>query len=329
VAVAVRESAAEESAPRVAVVIPAFNRAHLIGSTIESVLAQTFTDWELVVFNDGSTDDTFEVATSYARIDDRITVREGENGGVATARNRGFERTSPGTEYVAFLDSDDIWDPDVLETFVGVLDSHPEYVGVHGLARCIDDAGRPIPGDDLAELSRARCGIHDGRLVACAPDEPTTFGEFVHHNWVVTPGTQLVRRSALARVGGFDPRTDPADDADLVIRLSRLGDFGFVDRTVLQWRKHPDTLTNTSPRWRNAAMRVRAKTLTDPTNTPAQRATMRTVYRRALADSLRQAGSAARDRDAKVAARHALRAAHLYQAYLLANGRLVVRRLSA
>jgi glycosyltransferase involved in cell wall biosynthesis len=311
----------------VAVVIPAYNRANLISSTIESVLAQTFTDWELVVFNDGSTDDTFDVANSYARVDERITVREGANGGVAAARNRGFERTSPGTDYVAFLDSDDIWDPDALETFVGVLDAHPEYVAVHGLARCIDDAGQPIPGDDLPELSRARCGFHDGRLVALAPCEPTTFGDLVRHNWIVTPGTQLLRRAALARVGLFDPRTDPADDADLAIRLSRLGGFGFVDRTVLQWRKHPDTLTNTSPRWRSAALRVRAKTLTDPSNTRDQRETMRMVYRQAVADILGEAGGAARDRDPRAAARHTLRAAHLYQAYLRANGRLVVQQL--
>ena len=150
-ALAVHRSAV--GTPRVAVVIPAYNRAHLISSTIESVQAQTFTDWELVVFDDGSTDDTFDVANSYARVDERITVRAGANGGVAAARNRGFERTSPGTEFVAFLDSDDIWDPDALATFVGVLDAHPEYVGVHGLAGCIDDAGQPIPGDDLAELS--------------------------------------------------------------------------------------------------------------------------------------------------------------------------------
>jgi cellulose synthase/poly-beta-1,6-N-acetylglucosamine synthase-like glycosyltransferase len=318
---AVASRGARAGAPRVSVVIPAYNRAHIIGCTIESVRAQTFDQWELVVFDDGSTDETFDVARGYAERDPRINVGRGPNGGVAMARNRGFELSTACSEFVTFLDSDDLWDCDALETLVGVLDSHPEYVGVHALARCIDDAGRPIPGDDLEQLSRSRRGFRDGRLVAIDPHEPTTFGELVHHNWIVTPGTQLLRRTILARVGGFDPRTDPADDADLAIRVSRHGDIGFVDRSILQWRRHPETLTNTSSRWGTAALRVRAKTLTDLSNTPAQLQAMRMAYKQAVGEMLGEARSSGRR-----AVREAVRATNLYQAYVRANLTLWARR---
>ena len=80
-------------APRVSVVIPAYNRQHFVGLTIESVLAQTLERWELIVYDDGSTDGTLDVATSYMERDPRIRVASGPNGGVASARNRGFSLT--------------------------------------------------------------------------------------------------------------------------------------------------------------------------------------------------------------------------------------------
>ena len=110
------------------------------------------------------------------------------------------------------------------------------------------------------------------------PHEPTTFGALIFHNWIVTPGTTLIRRDVLRLVGEFDTTTDPCDDADLTIRTSRHGGIGFVDRTLLRWRRHPDTLSQTSPRWRKAALRVRAKALVDLSNTPAQLGVARMGY---------------------------------------------------
>jgi glycosyltransferase involved in cell wall biosynthesis len=254
----------------VSVVVPAYNRERFVGATIESVVDQTFDDWELIVFDDGSTDGTLEVARSYAERDQRIAVARGSNGGVATARNRGFALTAPTAQYVAFLDSDDLWEPDALQALVEMLDAHPEYVGAHGLARCVDHEGRFVVGDDLEGQLRSRRGFRDGQLIQLDRDEPTTFSAFVYFNWVVTPGTQLIRREIVADLGGFDPVTDPADDADLIVRLSRHGDLGYIDRPVLRWRRHPETLSNTSHRWRNAAGRMRFKTLTDPSNTREQ-----------------------------------------------------------
>jgi glycosyltransferase involved in cell wall biosynthesis len=313
-------------APRVSVVVPAYNREHYLGQTIESVLAQTFEDWELIVYDDGSTDGTRAVAMSYAETDRRIRVGHGPNSGVAAARNRGFELTNADAQFVIFLDSDDLWEPDALATLARVLDAYPAYVGSHCLARCIDDEGRPLPGDDLEERSGDRHGFRSGRLVRLRPDEPTTFGDLVYHNWVVTPGTQLIRREIVALVGGFDPAVDPADDADLSIRISRHGDMGFVDRPLLLWRKHPQTLTNTSPRWRVASLRVRAKTLTDLSNTPAQRQAMRLAYLHAVGSLWRDGRAAAANHAYREASRQLLKAIDVYQAYLRATVRALARR---
>jgi GT2 family glycosyltransferase len=315
--------------PRVSVVIPAYNRERFVGLTIDSVRAQTFEDWELIVFDDGSTDRTLEVVKAFADADPRIRVAHGPNGGVASARNRGFELSNDNAEFVVFLDSDDLWEPDALETLVRTLDAHPEYVASYGLARCIDDEGRLLPGDDLEQRGRDRHGFRNGRLVRLDLDQPTTFAELVYHNWVVTPGTQLLRRDAVTRVGGFDPTTDPADDSDLVIRVSRLGDVGFVDRSVLRWRRHPETLTNTSPRWGAAALRVRAKTLTDLSNTPAQRDAMRLAYCYAVRSMLHDARNASKRGAYRDALREMLRALNLYQAYLRATMTMHGRRAAA
>jgi GT2 family glycosyltransferase len=317
------------SAPRVSVVIPAYNRERFVGPTIESVLGQTVAEWEMVVFDDGSTDATLEVARSYSQRDPRIRVAHGPNGGVALARNRGFALTDPSTEYVAFLDSDDLWERDALERLMVVLDSCPEFVAVHGLARCVDDVGQLVPGDDLEEQLRSRRAFRDGRLVALARDEPTTFATLVHHNWVVTPGTQLFRRAVVADLGGFDPVLDPADDADLALRASRLGDIGYIDRPVLRWRRHPQTLTNTSRRWRVAAGRFRSKTLTDPANTPEQFRLVCQTQQWAARSVLVAAFSDLRDGAFSSAIHRAATALDLYQAYLRARVTAASRRAAA
>jgi cellulose synthase/poly-beta-1,6-N-acetylglucosamine synthase-like glycosyltransferase len=326
-----RRDSAGTRAARVSIIVPAYNRERYLGLTLDSVRAQTFEDWELVVFDDGSTDGTLAIAQRYAERDLRIRVAQGPNGGVAAARNRGYAETDPTTDFVIFFDSDDLWVPDALETFIAALDAHPEYVGVHCLANCIDDDGQPLPGDNLEQLSRDRRGFKGRKLVTVAPDEPTTFGDLVYHTWIVTPGVHLIRRDALRRAGEipFDPETDPADDADLWTRLARFGDVGFIDRALLRWRRHPETLTNTSRRWGMAALRVRAKTLTDLSNTPEQHAAMRQAYLHAVADMLREGRLAFTRRDYKRAVWQAVKAANLYQAYVRASLSLQYRRVRA
>lgn len=287
--------------------MPAYNREQFLGRTLDSVIAQTMPDWELIVSDDGSSDATFGVATEYAERDARISVTSGPNGGVAVARNRGLDLIDPASEYVVFLDSDDRWLPDSLESLIEVLDRRPDLVSVYGLARCIDSDDGPIPGDDMADRMRERLEYRGRRLVAIGPDEPTTFASMVFHNYPATPGLHLVRRRVIDAVGPFDPTSDPADDWDLAIRISRCGSIGFLDRQVLEWRRHGDTLTETSPRWRAAYFQVRAKTLTDASNTPEQARLARLAYLGASRSALMEAWGHVGSRRIRAAARDCAR----------------------
>jgi glycosyltransferase involved in cell wall biosynthesis len=297
--------------PRVSVVVPAYNRAHLLGRTLDSVIAQTVTDWELVVSDDGSTDGTADVAERYARADPRIRVVHASNAGVAEARNRGFVATDRRSEYVTFLDSDDLWLPDTLEAMTRELDDRPDLVAVYGLARCIDSDDRLLPGDDMELRMRERFEYRGRNLVPIESHEPTTFAGLVYHNYPATPGLLLIRRAVLERVGAFDPDTDPGDDWDMAIRISRLGSIGFLDRLVLEWRRHPETLTQTSPRWRKAHYRVRAKAYAAPQNTPEQTRLVRTAYLGASRDALGRGWSDLRHRRLGPAARAVASAADI------------------
>jgi glycosyltransferase involved in cell wall biosynthesis len=289
--------------PQVSVVIPTYNCATYVNRTIDSVIAQTSWNWELVVLDDGSTDGTAELAGSYAARDARIRVVRTPNGGVARARNRGFAATDPRSEFVTFLDHDDRWLPGTLETMTNVLYDRPDLVSVYGLARCIDSDDQPVPGDDLVDRMRERFEYRGRRLVPIGPREPTTFAGLVHHNYPLTPGLHLVRRNVIDVVGGFDPAAVPADDWDMAVRIARIGPIGFLDRVVLEWRRHADVFSAQSPGWRRAFYHVRAKTYLAPQNTPDQTRLARTAYLSPARESLSVAWSRLRDRQIRTSGR--------------------------
>src|SRR5215467_14924975 len=119
--------------PRISIVIPTYNSEDYLAQTLDSVLVQTCSDWELVIYDDGSRDGTVAVADCYSAYDRRIRVLQGRNGGVAAARNQGFAATNPVSEFVIFFDHDDLWEPDTLETLSGILCRHPEYISAHSV----------------------------------------------------------------------------------------------------------------------------------------------------------------------------------------------------
>jgi glycosyltransferase involved in cell wall biosynthesis len=265
--------------PRISIVIPAYNAEKYIGLTIESIRAQTFGGWELVVLDDGSKDGTAAVCESYAACDSRIRVIPRENGGVAAARNRGFAETDPRSEFAIFLDNDDLWEPEALASLLGALDTRPECVSAHALARSIDGQGGPLPGDDLEERLRSRRALQKDALVPLLDDAPTTFAALVTYNCIVSPGLHLVRRPVLEAIGGFDPATVPCDDWDFSLRISRHGDIAYVPRVVLNWRRHEANASDAgSARWRRAYYTVWRKTLSSRENSPEQRRIARDFF---------------------------------------------------
>jgi glycosyltransferase involved in cell wall biosynthesis len=116
--------------PFFSVILPTFNRAHLISGAIESVLGQTFSNWELIIIDDGSGDNTFEIIRPFVLNDDRLRYHFARNRGLAMARNSGIQMSRG--KYITFLDSDDEYVPEHLQFRAEYLKSHPEVKFLHG-----------------------------------------------------------------------------------------------------------------------------------------------------------------------------------------------------
>ena len=265
-------------APRVSVIVPAYNAERFIGRTIQSVQAQTALDWELVVVDDGSTDSTARVVQGYADHDSRIRCVHHSNAGLPIARNQGLARSNPQSAYVAFLDADDEWTKNALDVLVQRLENSPSMIGAYGLARFIDSNSLPIREGECEALCRDRVTLVADRLVCLADHLPTTFATLVLANRIVV-GTALVRRSAISRAGGFDTTLGAHEDWDLWLRLLRFGDFRFINQVVLGYRQHDANMSQDEALMVRTGSAVRRKAYASPENTPEQRDILYRSYR--------------------------------------------------
>lgn len=220
--------------PNVTVIIPSYNRERFIRATVDSALSQTYENIEIVVVDDGSTDRSREILQGYGnRI--RLLEHEGrENRGQSAAINLAMRSTSG--EYVAILDSDDVWNIDKIEKQVDYLDRHPEVGIVYGNGYAIDENGKNlyklIPPEHREENDPSRM------LLEC------------HFN---IPSNALVRRFAFDQVGEFDETLRSSQDYDMAIRLLEVTMAAFLDEPVWYYRRHPDTQStkHTKRRWMN------------------------------------------------------------------------------
>lgn len=267
---------------RISVIIPAYNSAKYLPETIESVLSQAVSDWELIIVNDGSKDSTLEVAQQYADRDSRIRVLNKQNGGVSAARNTGCASTCPESEYMCYLDADDIWESDTLQAFMEALDAQPAAVAVHGLPCAIDAESRFIRQGELEAHFRDRWAVVDKRLIKWPLDRPTTFACEVVSNYVQTSGAIMVRRSVQEKSGGFDERMGGCADWDMWLRLCRSGDIIFLNRVVLRYRHHGNNMSGQNKLMADDETFLRRKLLSWPEETPERRELARWGYRHRL-----------------------------------------------
>jgi glycosyltransferase involved in cell wall biosynthesis len=230
------------SEPLISVVVPAYNVARFLPATLESIIAQTERRWECVVVDDGSSDDTYSVAAGYQRSDGRIRVVRVANGGASHARNEGFRRISAGSEYVTFMDSDDVWLPHALETLLRAATRNGHAIGSHGLGEFIDASGAPLSPGVWADAGRNRLGVEGHRLIRWPLDRPTSFAVLINGNVLFPPGLLLARRRAYELAGPFDKALNGPEDWDMLIRLSRFGDLEFVNDVILHYRRHEKNL---------------------------------------------------------------------------------------
>lgn len=248
--------------PEVSVVIPAYNAAGTVAHAVESALGQTHRDLEVVVVDDGSTDDTRSVL---GRFGDRIDVLEVEHGGLRRAREAGHRRARG--DFIAWLDADDVAKPHRIEVQVAVMRHLEDVVVVSSDFTSFDETG-PLPGD-LREYYAA--GPGNGRIeraygaVASVATESGTwmvrsgsvrdelpFGNFVH------PPTVMIRRSALPADGTGHGDLPISDDWLRLIGLAELGSFAFVDAPLIDYRRSAGQISAPAHRARSALDALRA-----------------------------------------------------------------------
>ena len=239
----------------ISVIIPAYNVAAYIGETLDSLLAQTYTDYEAVVVNDGSTDDTEQVIASYrASLGNRLVYVKQSNGGLANARNAGL-RVARG-RYVALLDADDLWAPEFLAKMQALLESDSTLDLVFPNAWFW---GSPnFSGREFQSVFPA--------------SEPVTFERVLRRECYIF-GLALFKRELLETVGFYDEELGASEDFDLWLRMLRHGyRFGFTREPLVKYRWRADSLSNNSDKLLNNLSKVYHKWLRDPAITAEQRA---------------------------------------------------------
>lgn len=215
--------------PRVSIITPTFNCAPFLGRALDTAVCQTYTDYEIIVVDDGSTDGTPEVVS---RFGDRLRYFYQPNEGLSSARNLGLSQASG--EFIAYLDADDLWYPHKLESQVAYLDAHKECGLVHSDSAIIDEADNVVHarfnGETRREVPQGYCTLD--LLRRC-------------HVQILTV---LERRECFERVGNFDERLKTAQDYLHWIHISMEGmPFGYVTEPLAMYRRTTNSLS-ASPR---------------------------------------------------------------------------------
>ena len=244
-------------APLVSVVVPAYNCAPFIGETVSSVYQQTYRNWEVIVIDDGSTDETKGALAPHMG---RIRYVHQQNRGTAAARNEGVRHARG--ELIAFLDHDDVWLPEKLDFQVRVMGKSSDC----GL---VFTDGKMFTADGIRRESAL-----SGRLDQWIDAHPTedlfvVAGNILRNllfcNEIVSASSVMVRRECLERVGGFDEGIAIADDHDLWLRIARQYTVALIRRCLYMWRWHDGSqsgpIRDRMQGWTEASLVVQEKHL--------------------------------------------------------------------
>ncbi|MEW6126824.1 MAG: glycosyltransferase [Acidobacteriota bacterium] len=210
------------STPLVSVVIPTYNSAAFLSEAITSVLNQTYRPVEIIVIDDGSTDNTETVAATFK---EAIRYSKKANGGPSAARNVGIRHSSG--EFIAFLDADDLWLPDKLELQIAHFNEHPEYGVVFTGSQRFNESGV------LDSNIRAGRDIPTGMI----------FDKILLEHFIAMPSV-MVRRRCLDEVGLFDEGLIGNEDFNFYLRLAKKYPFGFVNKILVHIRCHDKNLSD-------------------------------------------------------------------------------------
>jgi len=213
-----------QPAPRISVIVPAYGVAHLVGDALRSLLAQSFTDWEAIVIDDGSPDDVAGACAPFAG-DPRVRVMLTDNGGVAIARNRAIAAAR--APYLALLDGDDEFEPDYLATMVEAIEQHPDI----GFVTC----------DATYTGLRDRAGKRFSSFHAQGGE--VTLARVMRQEFHIIAGS-MMRRAAFDAIGGYDSTLRSVEDLDLWVRILAAGWRAvWLDRPLVRYRRRPGSLS--------------------------------------------------------------------------------------
>lgn len=236
------------STPIVTVVIPCYNHAHYLPEALNSVLAQTFTDWEAIIVDDGSTDNTLDVAIQFT--DARIRYVYQENQGLSAARNTGIRQANG--QYLAFLDADDEWEPEFLTQCLAVLQQNNSLGFVYSRTCFVNPEGEKLPklGGQALSGQQFRERILAG-------------GFFPVH-------AAVVRRSVLDATGEFDTSLTSVEDWDLWLRISKMYPVQGIEAPLARYRVYPGSMSTNAERMHRNRMAVLTKQFGPPEGDLAQ-----------------------------------------------------------
>ena len=207
--------------------MPTFNRPQYLRAAIDSVFAQTFTDWELIVADDGSEGETAAYLAALASRPKVKVLRLAHTGNPGAVRNAAC-RAAQG-DYIAFLDSDDVWLPEKLALQIASLRAHPERGWSHTAFAVIDESG------DLLRGARARWW---------PAVEGWILEGLIRMETVIATSSLIVKRRLLAQVGGFDRKLRMCEDYDLFLRFAGLTEMDGIRGTLLLKRRHAENYTD-------------------------------------------------------------------------------------
>ena len=220
--------------PLISVVIPVYNGEKTIRETIESVLNQTFKDFELIAIDDGSTDKTVEIINRIQN--SRIKVFSYPNAGLSASRNRGIAQAIG--EYISFIDADDLWTPDKLEAQLKALQENPQADVAYSWTDCIDESGKFLRRGGYITVTG---NVYERLLLV---------------DFVEGGSNPLIRKHVFTEVGGFDESFNAVEDWDMWLRLASRYRFVTVPSPQILYRQSANSMSTNVLKMEAASLRI-------------------------------------------------------------------------
>jgi len=235
--------------PLVSIIMPAYNAQDYIKQSIQSVVKQTYNNWELLIINDGSTDNTVSIVESFK--DTRIVLFSQENSGVSRARNYGISKAKG--DYIAFLDSDDLWKNNKLNVQVSYMKKHPDIVLSYTDYDSFKLQNEIIKNKQLYPFQIEN--QHDRLLV---------------FNYIATL-TVMLKKEIFQKVDGFDISLFGPEDWDLWIRIAKIGKIAFINQKLALYREHESGISKNRKRQLEQEYKVLRRYALQSTNKKLQK----------------------------------------------------------